>query len=280
MNMMKTTMLLAVMTALFLLVGDAFGGQQGMLVALVFAVLSNFVAFFFSDKIVLAQYQAQPVDQTQAPELYAIVEKLAAKAGIPMPKLYVIPSPALNAFATGRSPNHAAVAATEGILRAMNRDELEGVLAHELSHVLNRDVLISTVAATLAGAIGMLSRMAFWFGGSRRDGDRDGGNPLVGLIALIVAPIAALLIQMAVSRSREYAADASGARLVGYPQGLAAALRKLQTAAQQIPMDASPATAHLFIVNPLSGRSLANLFSTHPPLEARIERLMSMNVHG
>ena len=162
----------------------------------------------------------------------------------------------------------------------MNRDELEGVLAHELSHVLNRDVLISTVAATLAGAIGMLSRMAFWFGGSRRDGDRDGGNPLVGLIALIVAPIAALLIQMAVSRSREYAADASGARLVGYPQGLAAALRKLQTAAQQIPMDASPATAHLFIVNPLSGRSLANLFSTHPPLEARIERLMSMNVHG
>jgi len=280
MNMMKTTMLLAVMTALFLLVGDALGGQQGMLVALVFAVLSNFVAFFFSDKIVLAQYQAQPVDQTQAPELYAIVEKLAAKAGIPMPKLYVIPSPALNAFATGRSPNHAAVAATEGILRAMNRDELEGVLAHELSHVLNRDVLISTVAATLAGAIGMLSRMAFWFGGSRRDGDRDGGNPLVGLIALIVAPIAALLIQMAVSRSREYAADASGARLVGYPQGLAAALRKLQTAAQQIPMDASPATAHLFIVNPLSGRSLANLFSTHPPLEARIERLMSMNVHG
>jgi len=280
MNMMKTTMLLAVMTALFLLVGDALGGQQGMLVALVFAVLSNFVAFFFSDKIVLAQYQAQPVDQTQAPELYAIVEKLAAKAGIPMPKLYVIPSPALNAFATGRSPNHAAVAATEGILRAMNRDELEGVLAHELSHVLNRDVLISTVAATLAGAIGMLSRMAFWFGGSRRDGDRDGGNPLVGLIALIVAPIAALLIQMAVSRSREYAADASGARLVGYPQGLAAALRKLQTAAQQIPMDASPATAHLFIVNPLSGRPLANLFSTHPPLEARIERLMSMNVHG
>ena len=176
MNMMKTTMLLAVMTALFLLVGDALGGQQGMLLALVFAVLSNFVAFFFSDKIVLAQYQAQPVDQTQAPELYAIVEKLAAKAGIPMPKLYVIPSPALNAFATGRSPTHAAVAATEGILRAMNRDELEGVLAHELSHVLNRDVLISTVAATLAGAIGMLSRMAFWFGGSRRDGDRDGGG--------------------------------------------------------------------------------------------------------
>jgi len=280
MNMLKTTMLLAVMTALFLLVGDALGGQRGMLMALIFAALTNFVAFFFSDKIVLAQYQAQPVDQTQAPELHAIVEKLAAKAGIPMPKLYVIPTPALNAFATGRSPNHAAVAATEGILRAMNREELEGVLAHELSHVLNRDVLISTVAATLAGAIGALSRMAFWFGGSRRDGDREGSNPLVALIALIVAPIAAMLIQMAVSRSREYAADASGARLVGYPQGLAHALQKLQVASQQIPMDASPATAHLFIVNPLSGRGLGSLFSTHPPLEDRIERLMSMNVHG
>ena len=279
MSMMKTTVLLATMTGLFLVLGQALGGQQGMLIALVFAGLSNFVAFFWSDKIVLASYSAQPVTREQAPELNAIVERLAAKANIPMPKLYVIPSPALNAFATGRSPSHAAVAATEGILRSMNREELTGVLAHELSHVLNRDVLISTVAATLAGAIGYMARFAMFFGGGRRDDDR-GGNPLAGLVALIVAPIAAFLIQMAVSRSREYAADESGARLVGYPNGLAAALRKLELAAKQIPMDASPATAHLFIVNPLSGRALMSLFSTHPPLEKRIERLMSMNVTG
>jgi heat shock protein HtpX len=278
MNSVKTTLLLGALTGLFLLIGDAVGGQRGMLMALGFAALTNFIAFFWSDKIVLASYGAQPVGREEAPQLHAIVERLAQKAGIPMPRLYVIPDPALNAFATGRSPSHAAVAATEGILRALTAEELEGVLAHELSHVLNRDTLISTVAATLAGAIAMVARIAFWFGGSRRDDD-DAPNPLASLAMLIVAPIAAMLIQMAVSRSREYEADASGARLVGYPNGLASALRKLQMASEHIPMaSATPATAHLFIVNPLAGRSFLNLFSTHPPLEERIERLMHMSV--
>jgi heat shock protein HtpX len=279
MNTIKTTLLLATLTGIFLFVGDQWGGQQGMLLALIFTGLMNFGAYFFSDKIVLAMYRAQPVGPAEAPELFSIVERLAAKAGIPMPKLYVIPDPALNAFATGRSPSHAAVAATVGILKAMSREELEGVLAHELSHVINRDTLTSTVAATLAGAISFVARSFLWFGGGRRDDDREGGgNPIAGLAMLILAPIAAFLIQMAVSRSREYEADASGARLVGYPQGLAAALRKLQVAAERIPMQsADPATAHLFIVNPLSGRSLMSLFSTHPPLEKRIERLMAMN---
>jgi heat shock protein HtpX len=279
MNGMKTTLLLAVMTGLFLFVGEALGGRQGMLSALIFAGLMNFVAFFFSDKIVLAQFGARPVDRDQAPQLHAIVERLAMRAQIPMPRLYVIPSPALNAFATGRSPKHAAVAATEGILQAMNRDELEGVLAHELSHVLNRDVLLSTIAATLAGAIAMLARFGLFFGGGRRDDD-EGGNPLAGLLALILAPIAAFLIQMAVSRSREYSADSSGAKLVGHPYGLANALKKLQAASARIPLAASPATAHLFIVNPLSGRALMNLFATHPPLEKRIERLLAMDVNA
>lgn len=278
MNMMKTTMLLAAMTALFLFVGDAVGGRQGMLVAFIFAGLMNFVAYFWSDKIVLKMYGAQQVDRNQAPQLYTIAERLAQKAGIPLPRLYVIPSPALNAFATGRSPSHAAVAATTGILAAMSTEELEGVLAHELSHVLNRDTLISTVAATLAGAISMVAHSVMWFGGGRDDRDREGGHPLAGLLALILAPIAASLIQMAVSRSREYAADESGAKLVGYPNGLVNALRKLGAASQRIPMhDVNPATAHLFIVNPLSGQALFNLFSTHPPLEKRIERLMALN---
>lgn len=277
MNGMKTAMLLAALTGLLLVLGDSLGGRQGLGMALVFAGVMNFVSFFWSDKIVLKAYRAQPVSQQEAPDLYAIVQDLAQKAGIPMPRLYVIPDPALNAFATGRSPSHAAVAATSGILKALNRQELQGVLAHELSHVLNRDTLISTVAATLAGAIGFVARSAMFFGGGRRsdDGDR---SPVGGLLALIVAPIAAMLIQMAVSRSREFAADASGARLVGYPDGLAGALRKLQAAAPRIPlMGAQPTTAHLFIVNPLSGRGLMNLFSTHPPLEERVERLMAMN---
>jgi len=276
--MMKTTLLLGAMTGLFLFVGELVGGQNGMLMALVIAGVMNFVAYFWSDKIVLASYRAQPVTREESPELYSIVEGLAAKAEIPMPRLYVLPDPALNAFATGRNPSHAAVAATAGILKAMNRDELQGVLAHELSHVLNRDTLISTVAATLAGAIGFLARMAYFMpmGGGDRDDRR--GNPLAGLLMLILAPIGAMLIQMAVSRSREYAADASGARLVGYPNGLASALRKLQAASGRIPLQgADPSTAHLFIVNPLSGRSLMGLFSTHPPLEDRIERLMAMN---
>jgi heat shock protein HtpX len=275
MNAIKTALLLGLLTGLLLMFGELLGGRGGMQIALVLAGVMNFAAFFWSDKIVLRMYQAQPVGPDEAPELYEVVQKLAMKAGIPMPKLYVIPDPALNAFATGRSPSHAAVAATEGLLRALNREELEGVLAHELSHVLNRDTLISTVAATIAGAISMLAHSALYFGGGRRDDDDRGGNPLVALLAVILAPIAAMLIQMAVSRSREYGADQSGAKLVGYPQGLISALEKLQSAAQRIPMQlATPATAHLFIVNPLSGRALMNLFSTHPPLEERIRRLM------
>jgi heat shock protein HtpX len=280
MNGMKTAVLLAALTGLLLFLGDALAGRQGLAIALGFAGIMNFVAFFWSDKIVLRAYRAQPVGPQEAPELHAIVQTLAQKAGIPMPKLYVIADPALNAFATGRSPSHAAVAATTGILKALNRQELEGVLAHELSHVLNRDTLISTVAATLAGAISylaMMGRFAMFFGGGRHDDD-DGGSPLTALLALILAPIAAMLIQMAVSRSREFEADSTGARLVGYPDGLAGALRKLQAAAPRIPLHgAQPSTAHLFIVNPLSGRSLMKLFSTHPPLEERIERLMAMN---
>ena len=271
---MKTTVLLAAMTGLMLLVGQALGGRSGMTMALVFAGVINFAAWFWSDKIVLRSYRAQPVGPQDAPELYSIVEGLAQRAGIPMPKLYVIPDPALNAFATGRSPSHAAVAATEGLLRTLNRDELEGVLAHELSHVLNRDTLVSTVAATLAGAISWLAHMAY-FMPIGRDRDGDGPNPLVALLTMLLAPFAAMLIQLAVSRSREYGADESGARLVGHPEGLANALRKLQQAAERIPMRrADPATAHLFIVSPLSGRALAGLFSTHPPMEKRIERLL------
>jgi heat shock protein HtpX len=275
MNTLKTTILLAAMTGLLLLGGRVVGGRSGMTIALLIAAVMNFAAWFWSDKIVLASYGAQPVGPQDAPELYSIVEGLANRTGIPMPRLYVIPDPALNAFATGRSPSHAAVAATEGILRALNRDELEGVLAHELSHVINRDTLTSTVAATLAGAITWLAHMAY-FMPIGRDRDDNGSNPLVALLTILLAPFAAMLIQLAVSRSREYEADASGARLVGHPDGLANALRKLQTAAESIPMrSADPATAHLFIVNPLSGRSLGGLFSTHPPLEKRIERLMS-----
>jgi heat shock protein HtpX len=277
MNTLKSTLLLGAMTGLFLATGYLFAGQQGALFGLIFAGIMNFGAYFWSDKLVLASYQAQPVTPEEAPQLYAAVQRLSQKAGIPMPKLYLIPDPALNAFATGRSPSHAAVAATEGIVRALSPEELEGVLGHELSHVINRDVLTSTIAATLAGAISFAAREALWFGGGRRD-EREGGNPLIEILLLVLAPIAALLIQLAVSRSREYEADASGARLVGYPNGLASALRKLQAASQQIPLaGASPATAHLFIVNPLTGGGLAGLFSTHPPLEKRIERLMAMN---
>jgi len=278
MNGVKTTLLLASLTGLFLFLGYAVAGQNGMVIAFFVAALMNFVSFFWSDKIVLGMYRAQPVEPAEAPDLYAVVEKLAAKAGIPMPRLYVIPDPALNAFATGRSPSHAAVAATSGILQAMSREELEGVLAHELSHVLNRDILVSTVAATIAGAITMLARFAYFIPMGRSEDD-DGPGPLVGLLMLIVAPIAAFLIQMAVSRSREYGADETGARLVGYPHGLISALKKLQVAAERIPLSAAnPATAHLFIVNPLSGRSLMGLFSTHPPLEDRVERLSHMSL--
>lgn len=275
MNTLKSTLLLGAMTGLVLLVGEAVGGRSGITIALLVAAVMNFAAWFWSDKIVLASYRAQPVGPQDAPELYAIVEGLANRAGIPMPRLYVIPDPALNAFATGRSPSHAAVAATEGILRGLSRDELEGVLAHELSHVINRDTLTSTLAATLAGAITWLAHMAY-FMPMGRDRDDHGSNPLVALLTILLAPFAAMLIQLAVSRSREYEADAAGARLVGHPEGLAGALQKLQAAAERIPMRAADtSTAHLFIVSPLSGRSMAGLFSTHPPLEKRIERLMS-----
>jgi heat shock protein HtpX len=279
-NAVKTTLLLGLMTGLFIAIGGLLGGRSGMVMAFVMALIMNFVSFWFSDKIVLKMYGAQPIGEAEAPMVYRIVRNLATKARIPMPKLYLIPAAAPNAFATGRSPQHAAVAVTEGILRIMNEEELEGVLAHELSHVLNRDVLISTVAATIAGAISMLANMAQWsmfFGGSRDDEGR-GSNPIALIATIIFAPLAAMLIQMAVSRSREFQADASGAQLTRRPIGLASALAKLHQANQVVPMDANPATSHLFIVNPLSGRSLANLFATHPPIEERIARLRSMRV--
>jgi len=280
-NAVKTTVLLALLTGLFIAIGGWFGGQSGMVVALGLALVMNFAAYWFSDKIVLRMYRAQPLSEAQAPGVYGIVRNLATRAGMPMPKLYLISSETPNAFATGRNPDHAAVAVTEGILRVMSAEELEGVLAHELSHVLNRDVLISTIAATLAGAVMMLADMARWaaFFGSSRDNEEGGSNPIGLFLMAILAPLAALLIQTAVSRSREYQADASGARLTHRPLGLASALQKLQQANQMVPMDASPATAHLFIVNPLSARTLMSLFSTHPPIEDRIARLRAMRLN-
>jgi heat shock protein HtpX len=279
-NMLKTTLFLALLTGLFIAVGGLLGGRNGMMMAFVFALIMNFVSYWFSDKIVLKMYGAQPIGEAEAPVVHRIVRSLATRAGIPMPKLYLIPSEAPNAFATGRSPQHAAVAVTHGILRIMEETELEGVLAHELSHVLNRDILISTIAATVAGAISMLANIAQWglmFGGSRDEEGRS-TNPIALILTIILAPLAAMLIQMAVSRSREYQADASGAQLTRNPTGLASALAKLGQATRMVPMDANPATAHLFIVNPLSGRALGKLFSTHPPLEDRIARLRAMRV--
>jgi len=279
-NIFKTGLLLAVLTAMFVLIGGAIGGEQGMILAFFFAVAMNFFSYWFSDKIVLSMYGAQPIEESQAPALYAMVRRLATRAQIPMPRVYMIPNDTPNAFATGRSPEHSAIAVTEGIMRILDQDELEGVLAHELSHVKNRDVMISTLAATLAGAITYLAHMAQWsamFGG-RRDDDEGGSNPIAMIAMAIVAPIAAMLVQMAVSRAREYQADATGAHLAGRPWGLAKALEKLQMAQQVAPMNANPATAHLFIVNPLSGRSLMSLFSTHPPLEERVARLRAMKI--
>src|SRR5881296_4620493 len=278
-NIFKTGLLLAVLTVMLVLLGGAVGGRQGMLIAFFVAVAMNFVSYWFSDKMVLAAYGAQPIEEASAPRLYAIVHRLSTRAGIPMPRVYLIPSETPNAFATGRNPQHAVVAVTEGIMRILDEEELEGVLAHELSHVKNRDVLISTIAATLAGAITYLAHMAQWaamFGGRREDD--EGGSPFGAILMAILAPIAALLVQMAVSRSREYQADATGARVAGKPWGLAKALEKLQMAQQVAPMEANPATAHLFIVNPLSGRAFMNLFSTHPPIEDRIARLRAMRI--
>ena len=279
-NIFKTALLLGVLTILLVLIGGAIGGQQGMVVAFVLALGMNFFSYWFSDRMVLAMYRAKPIEESQAPALYRIVRTLATRGGIPMPRVYLIPTETPNAFATGRNPQHAAVAVTEGIMRTLYEEELEGVLAHELSHVKNRDVLIATIAATLAGAITYLAQMAQWamiFGG-RRDDEEEGGGVLGGILMVFLAPIAAMLIQLAVSRAREYQADATGARLAGRPWGLAKALEKLEMASKALPMDASPSTAHLFIVNPLSGRSLLRLFSTHPPIEERIARLRSMRV--
>jgi heat shock protein HtpX len=279
MNTVKTAVLMAGLTALLVAVGGLWG-RNGMMLFFGLAMVMNLGSYWFSDKIVLKMYGAQEVTEADAPVLYGITRQLAEKANMPMPRVYVIPSDALNAFATGRNPKHAAVAATQGILRVLSRDELMGVMAHELSHVGNRDILIGTIAAAIAGAIGMFANMAQWgmifggFGGRRDDENRGGG--IGAILMIILAPIAAMLIKAAISRSREYEADASGAKLCGHPQSLASALRKLERGSKQIPMDASPATAHMFIVNPLRGGGIASLFSTHPPMEERIARLNAM----
>ncbi len=277
-NTFKTAFLLTAMTLLLMAIGRAFGGQNGMFLALAIAVVMNFVSYYYSDKIALAAYRAKPVSREELPRAYAAVERLTQKIGIPMPKMYVIPTESPNAFATGRNPQHASVAVTHGILALLTDEELEGVLAHELGHVSNRDILISSVAATLAGAITMIASMGRWamiFGGyGGRDRDRGNGGGLAALFMLFVAPIAASLIQLAVSRSREYQADATGAHFTGNPYALASALQKIDAYSRRIPMQATPSTAHLFIMQPfLGGMSFGSLFSTHPPIAKRIERL-------
>ncbi len=275
MNIFKTALLMTGLTLVLLWAGAALGGRSGMTVALVFALAMNAFSYWFSDRIVLKMYRAREVSEADAPELYSIVRRLARRAEIPMPRVYIMDQAQPNAFATGRNPSHAAVAVTTGILNILSREELEGVIGHELAHIKHRDILIGTVAATIAGAISYLAFMARWaliFGGR----DDEDGNPLVAIVMMIVAPVAAMLIQMAISRSREYAADSGGAKLAGNPRYLSNALRKLQSAAQRIPLEAQPATAHMFIVNPLSGGGIARLFSTHPPMEERIARLEGM----
>jgi heat shock protein HtpX len=271
-NTIKTTLLMAVMSGLLLALGELLGGAQGLLLAFIFAAGTNLVSYWFSDRIVLAMYRAQPVGPGHP--LYDIVAGLVQRAGLPMPRVYVIPDPSPNAFATGRNPSHAAVAATEGILRALDRQELEGVIAHELAHVRHRDILISSVAATLAAAILMVARFAMFFGGGRDS--REGANPFALLLMVILAPIAAMLIQSAISRSREFAADAGAARLIGSSDGLVSALRKIDSIARRVPLDANPATAHMFIIKPFSGAGLLSLFSTHPPTEKRIAALLAL----
>ena len=277
---LRTVLLLGAMTGLIMGIGGYFGGNGGIVVAFIFAAMMNFGAYWFSDTIVMRIYRARPIEEAEAPRLFSLVGRLSQQAGLPMPKIFVIPSEAPNAFATGRNPSNASVAVTQGLLRQMTEEELEGVLAHELAHVKNRDILISSIAATLAGVVMMLAHMLRWaalFGGVGRSDDDDGG--IFGLLAMtILAPIAAMIIQMAVSRSREYQADATAARIVGHPFGLARALEKLGLASKRIAIQANPATAHLFIVNPLSGKTLLSLFSTHPPLEKRIERLSAMKI--
>jgi len=279
MNHVKTALLLAGLTALFVVAGRALGGQTGMVIAVGLAMVMNIGAYWFSDKIVLAMYHAQPVTPQQAPELYRMVERLCQRANLPMPKLYVIDEPTPNAFATGRDPGHAAVAVNQGLLNVLEQDEVEGVIAHELAHIKNRDTLISAIAATITGAIAGVADMAKWamiFGGMHRDEDGEGANPIVMLVMMIVAPLIALVLQLAISRSREYQADRIGAEICGRPLSLADALRKLHATAERVPTHASPATAHMFIVNPLAGKSMLAWLSTHPPMEDRIARLEAM----
>lgn len=278
-NNVKVFGMMAVLTAILVGIGSAFGGSRGALLFLLIALGMNFFSYWHSDKIAIRMARAEPLTEQEAPDLYGMVRDLAARAGIPMPALYITPERQPNAFATGRNPEHSAVAVTTGLVHLMNRDELMGVLAHELAHIKNRDVLIGTMAATLAGAIGMIANVAQWglmFGGNRDDEDNGGGGLIGTILMIVVMPIAAAIIQMAISRSREYRADATGAAISGKPRGLANALTKLERAAQQIPADVAPAAAHLFIVNPLSAEGLANLFSTHPPIKERVKRLEAM----
>ncbi|MFL6427666.1 MAG: zinc metalloprotease HtpX [Acidobacteriaceae bacterium] len=274
MNTLKTALLLTSLTLFLIFIGQYFGGRNGMLVALAVAVAMNFFSYFYSDKLALSMYRAQPATREQLPRVYSVVEQMTQRIGLPMPKIYVIPSESPNAFATGRNPQHASVAVTQGILNLLSDEELAGVLAHELGHVRNRDILTSSVAATLAGAVTILARFGMFFGGGG-DRDRDRGGGMGALLMLILAPIAAMLIQLWISRTREYEADATGAHMTGNPYALASALQKLDTYSKRLPMGATPSTAHLFIVAPLiSGASFANLFSTHPPVAKRIERLV------
>jgi heat shock protein HtpX len=272
-NGLKTALLLGAMSGLLLVLGEALGGAQGLMTGFIFALIMNFGSYWFSDKIVLSMYRAQQVGPGH--RLFAIVEQLAQRGGLPMPKVYVIPQPSPNAFATGRNPEHAAVAATEGILQILDDSELAGVMAHELAHVKHRDILISSIAATLAAAIMMVARFAMFFGGSRDD--REGQNPLALIATMIFAPIAAMLIQAAISRSREFGADAGGAAIAGEPTGLVRALRKIESASRMVPLDANPATAHMFIIKPFSPGGMLSLFSTHPPTEQRIQALLQLN---
>jgi heat shock protein HtpX len=279
-NQLKTVFLMGLLTVLVIFIGGALGGSNGMRMAFIFALVMNFGSYWFSDKIALSMNRAQPILREDNPELYDIVEKLAYNADLPMPKIYMTPSPQPNAFATGRNPNHAAVAVTQGIMHILNREELEGVIAHELAHIKNRDILISTLAAVMAGVITMLADWAQWalmFGGLGGD-DEDGASGLAALPMIIIGPIAALLVQMGISRSREYLADATGAEIAGNSYGLAQALIKLQRGSERVPMNVSPAASHLFIVNPFSGQRLASLFSTHPSTEERVKRLYNLNI--
>jgi heat shock protein HtpX len=282
MNTFKSTLLLVALMLLLLAIGARIGGENGMILAFVISVAMNFTAYFYSDKIALAMYRAQPVTREQLPRAYAVVERLAAKDGIPVPKIYVIPTESPNAFATGRNPQHATVAVTHGILSLLDDEELEGVLAHELGHVKNRDILTSSIAATLAGAITLIARMGYWaelfgYGGGRDSRGRNGGG-LGALLMLIVAPFAAMLIQLAISRSREYEADATGAHTTGNPYALARALEKLEDYSKRVPLQATPSTAHLFIIAPLVGGAFGSWFSTHPPTKERIRRLIGRDL--